>query len=171
MAGWARRSWLSHQFLKIMIIYFLRHSEAEDGKEDFGRRLTPKGSAQSEKMGRFMKQAGLIPSRILSSPVVRARQTADIVSSLLGELRVEIAPWLACGMSPPDFFKNGEIEASSGGILLVGHEPDFSSTIGELLGCGGDSLHIRKASLTCVSVSAFSKGGGRLEFSLPVKIL
>jgi phosphohistidine phosphatase len=154
-----------------MIVYFLRHSEAEDSPEDFGRRLTPKGSVQSEKMGRFMKQAGLIPSKILSSPVVRARQTAEIVCALFGDAKVEIAPWLACGMSPSDFFKNMAVETSTSGILLVGHEPDFSSTIGALLGCEGDSLHIRKASLTCLSVSAFSKGGGRLEFSLPVKIL
>ncbi len=154
-----------------MNIYFLRHSEAEDSHEDFGRRLTPKGSAQSEKMGRFMKQAGLIPSKNLSSPVVRARQTAEIVSSVFGGDRVEIAPWLACGMSPSDCFKNMLLETFPPSVLLVGHEPDFSSTIGELLGCPGDSLHIRKASLTCLSVSAFSKGGGRLEFSLPVKIL
>lgn len=154
-----------------MIIYFLRHSEAEDSHEDFGRRLTPKGSAQSEKMGRFMKHAGLIPSKILSSPVVRARQTAEIVSSVLGGHQVHIAPWLACGMSPANCFKNLSPEACGSGILLVGHEPDFSSTIGALLGCSGDSLHIRKASLTSLNVSAFSKGGGRLEFLVPVKIL
>lgn len=59
-----------------MTIGFLRHAEAEDGHgSDFGRKLTPKGLEQAAKAGKFFQRNGLLPDLIVTSPVVRARQT------------------------------------------------------------------------------------------------
>jgi phosphohistidine phosphatase len=154
-----------------MIVYFLRHAEAEDAVEDFGRRLTPKGCAQSERVGKFLKEAGLVPGSILSSPVVRARQTAEIVHAKTGATYLEFAPWLACGMSPGSCLKHLAAHSGEEPIMLVGHEPDFGETIATLLNCDPSALRIRKASLTALDISSFSRGGGRLEFCLPVRLL
>jgi phosphohistidine phosphatase SixA len=57
-------------------------------------------------------------------------------------------------------------------ILLVGHEPDFSSTISALLGCSGPgSVRVRKASVTSVSLAGLRGGAGELQFALPVRLM
>ena len=56
-----------------MLLYFLRHAEAEDEvTSDFDRKLTPKGLEQADKAGKFCVRFGLIPDVILSSPVSTA---------------------------------------------------------------------------------------------------
>jgi broad specificity phosphatase PhoE len=83
-----------------MIIYFLRHADAEDFVDsDFTRKLTPKGHDQAERVGKFCKQNGIKPEVFLTSPLVRARETAEIVGKKTGVTPV-IADWLACGMTP-----------------------------------------------------------------------
>jgi phosphohistidine phosphatase len=156
-----------------MIIYFLRHAEAEDcADSDFKRRLTPKGLEQAEKVGKFCVRYGLIPEVILTSPVVRAKQTAESVGKLLGNPTSAAESWLACGMSASACL--GELRAYEklSHVMLVGHEPDFSEAIAVMIGLpDSDHLHIRKASLTAVSLRAFQPGNGQIEFSVPVRLM
>lgn len=155
-----------------MLITFLRHAEAEaHASSDFNRRLTPKGIEQAVKAGKFCSRSGLVPEVILSSPVVRARQTADIVAKAVG-VEVDEVGWLACGMEPEDCLKQLSGRAEVGSILLVGHEPDFSEAIAHLIGLPEHAvLKIRKASLTAVEIVDFHAGCGQLQFLVPVRLM
>jgi len=156
-----------------MILYFLRHAEAEDCVDsDFKRRLTPKGLEQTDKVGKFCVRYGLIPEVILTSPVVRAKQSAESVGKHLGNPSLSVEPWLACGMSASACL--GELRAygKMSHVMLVGHEPDFSEAISVMIGLPDPShLHIRKASLTAVSLRSFQPGSGQIEFSIPVRLM
>jgi phosphohistidine phosphatase len=157
---------------KPTLVCFLRHAEAEDtAADDFSRRLTSKGLEQADRAGRFCAQAGLVPGVVLSSPVLRALQTAEIVAGRLGGLPVRVERWLACGMGPEAFF-GGLAPIEAGTVFVVGHEPDFSTTIAALTGMAdADRIHVRKASLTGVDVFSLSRGGGTLEFLVPARLM
>lgn len=158
---------------ELMILYFLRHAEAEeDANDDASRRLTRKGVDQAERVARYCTKFELSPELILSSPVVRARQTGEVVAKRLEVGRFELADWLACGMAPETCFRRLSELEGIGSVMLVGHEPDFSEVLAAFLGSGdGGVLHLRKSSLTGVSVSAFARGGGVLEFLVPAKLM
>lgn len=156
-----------------MVIYFLRHAEAEpDSGADFDRRLTPKGLEQAEKAGRFLVRYGLIPEMLLTSPVVRARQTAKIVAQKLANAPLEECAWLACGMSPESCLSQLRNLESAASILLVGHEPDFGNAIAAMIGLpDAGALKVRKASLTAVDLCDFRTGAGQLQFVVPVRLM
>ena len=155
-----------------MMLCFLRHAEAEDSAaSDHERKLTPKGLEQAAKAGKFLARAGILPDLIITSPVVRAKQTAAIVSHLLGVDLVE-ARWLSCGMEPKDCLSGISAFSSKESILLVGHEPDFSETIAALIGLSDPSaLKIRKASLVVIDLAGLNPGCGQLQFLIPARLL
>ena len=156
-----------------MVLSFLRHADAEpDAGADFDRKLTSKGLEQSEKVGKFLLRYGVIPDLILSSPVIRAKQTARIVAARLGDVRVDIVDWLACGMTPRACLEHLDDYTRSESVMLVGHEPDFSETIAALIGLpNSDSLNIRKASVTNIDLPSLALGGGQLQYTLPVRLM
>ncbi|MFZ9964916.1 MAG: phosphohistidine phosphatase SixA [Terrimicrobiaceae bacterium] len=155
-----------------MIIYFLRHADAEDlAESDFDRKLTPKGLDQAARVGKFCKKNGIKPEVFLTSPLVRARQTAEIVGKKIGVTPV-IADWLACGMTPATLIQNLEPLSTKSSALLVGHEPDLSTAVSYLLGLTEPvNFPIRKASLTAIDAPWLDQGSGALEFSIPPKLL
>ena len=156
-----------------MLLYFLRHAEAEDEvTTDFARELTPKGLEQAEKVGKFCVRFGLIPDVILSSPVVRAEQTARAVSMRLDGRSVIVEPWLACGMSPEMCLDALAAFAKFKHVMLVGHEPDFSAAIAACIGLPDpDHVAVRKASLNVIDLPRLRAGTGRLEFSIPARLM
>jgi len=155
-----------------MTIGFLRHAEAEDGTgDDFGRRLTPKGREQAARVGAFLQGRGLVPDQILTSPLVRAEQTARIVAGATGCPLAEVG-WLASGMRPGAGLKGLEEFSEIPFLVVVGHEPDFSHLIAALIGLpDASALKIRKSSLTVVELAAVAPGCGQLQFSLPVRLM
>ncbi len=153
-----------------MLLYFLRHAEAEDEvTTDFARQLTPKGLEQADKVGKFCVKFGLIPDIVVSSPLVRAEQTATAVSKRLDGRELVIERWLACGMSPDACLEGLAAYAKFDHVMLVGHEPDFSEAISAL--SGGSAFNIRKASLSAVDLPRLRAGAGRVEFSVPVRLM
>lgn len=154
-----------------MLLYFLRHAEAEDTAEtDFDRRLTDRGRAQVEKVIKFFQRHEIKPGVILASPVTRAKQTAHPISDAL-EIDMVKIDWLACGMSPETCMRGLAAYGHHQAVLLVGHEPDFSTVMAYLLGAASPrAIHIRKASLTAINVPILKAGAGELEFSIPVKL-
>lgn len=156
-----------------MLLYLLRHAEAEPHcADDFSRRLTESGFKQARRVGCFMKEQCLRPDLILTSPVIRARETAEVVAKLLGKLETIEVPWAACGMSPEKALEELSAYGKFKSILLVGHEPDFSTLIASLLRiAGAPSIEIAKASLTGIDLPRLQSGSGTLRFLLPVKFL
>jgi phosphohistidine phosphatase len=154
-----------------MQLYILRHADADTkAATDSARTLSERGEQQAREIAQFCRKQGIQPDVIFASPLIRAQQTAKPVAK---ELSVEIttAPWLACGAKPEVILAELAGLKNVPAVMLVGHEPDFSSLIAHLLGAASGSIHVRKASLTCVEVLLPRKGGGRLEFSIPARMM
>src|SRR4051795_4848959 len=111
------------------MIWLLRHGEAEDGSPDAERPLTDKGEAQSRAAGKALKALGVEVDACLSSPKVRAADTAKLACEALG-VDVQLEPKLAGGP-----IRAEELSAGLGdNVLLVGHDPDFSTAVHDLTG-------------------------------------
>jgi phosphohistidine phosphatase len=109
---------------QIVIIWLLRHGDAEDSAEDDdARRLTEKGVRQAEAAGGALAALEVSIDACLASPKVRARDMARIACSQLG-VEVSEAEQLRGGDFDPVGLATGR-----GDVLLVGHEPDFSRAI------------------------------------------
>lgn len=111
------------------MIWLLRHGDAEggDGKPDAERELTKKGRRQSSEAGRALKELGIELDVCLSSPKVRAKQTAELACKELGA-KVELDDRLQGGDFDPLELADGRE------VLLVGHEPDFSRAVAQVTG-------------------------------------
>ncbi len=124
------------------MLWLLRHGDAEPGTgDDASRELTEKGERQSRNAGTALVALGAGIETCLSSPKVRAEQTARLACEALG-LEVEIDERLRGG--PVDVL---ELAAGRGEVLIVGHEPDMSGAIGELT---GGLVKLKKGGLAAV---------------------
>jgi phosphohistidine phosphatase len=112
------------------VIWLLRHGDAEDGegKPDADRDLTGKGEAQSVAAGKALKRLGVELDVCLTSPKVRASRTAELACEAIG-CPIEEDERLAGGDFDPL-----EVAAGRGEVMLVGHEPDFSSAVALVTG-------------------------------------
>jgi phosphohistidine phosphatase len=111
------------------VLWLLRHGEAADGSPDAERPLTEKGERQSRAAGAALKRLGVEMDACLTSPKVRAADTAKLACESLGiDPRQE--PKLAGGP-----FDAEALAAGLGdNVLLVGHDPDFSMAVHALTG-------------------------------------
>ena len=155
-----------------MLLYLLRHADAETiAENDDARPLSEKGRAQAEKVGRFCTERHLKITALLTSPLRRALETAQLANR---HLRAEMAVvgWLASGMRAAGAVVELQAYSDEEAVMLVGHEPDFSALAAHLLGLPvGESLRIRKGSLTLLEMDAPARGVARLDFSLPCRLM
>jgi phosphohistidine phosphatase len=127
------------------VIYLLRHGDAEEGfGDDAARRLTLKGERQAEAAGRALAALAAKPDACLTSPKVRAADTAKLACSAL-ELEPEVSEELRGGP-----FDSTALAAGRGDALLVGHEPGFSGEVARLTGA---KVKLRKGGLAIVDGS------------------
>ena len=107
------------------MIWLLRHGQAADGAPDAERPLTDKGEAQSRSAGIALAVMGVSLDACVSSPKVRAAETARIAGEQLDGVEVQLDERLAGGPFDPY-----ELAAEYGEeVLLVGHDPDFSAAV------------------------------------------
>lgn len=114
------------------VIYLLRHGDAEPdtGDGDAARRLTPKGEAQAAAAGRALANLGLTIDSCVTSPRVRAHDTAELACHALG-----ITPETVAGIGDGSY-DTMDLAAGRGDLLLVGHEPVLSMEVARLTGAG-----------------------------------
>jgi phosphohistidine phosphatase len=110
------------------MLWLLRHAEAVDGVPDDERPLTDRGIRQAEAAGRALETLGATIDACLSSPKVRALQTAQMACAPLG---VEVTVDRRLAGEP---FDVDELTAGLDDVLLVGHDPSFSLTLHDLTG-------------------------------------
>lgn len=145
-----------------MKLLLIRHAKAEPwgGASDGERALTEKGHRQSRQVGRFLEERDLVPDLVLHSPLVRARETAEIVCESCGAEAPVQEAWLSCGMRPEEAL--AELSAyrdSMETVAIVGHEPDFSGLVGYLLGAEGGYVQVKKASVILLTVHPPRRNG------------
>ncbi len=117
-----------------MKIYFLRHGLADWpnwNRPDDDRPLTEEGKVEAAAVGMLLARLEIAPE-IVTSPLPRASQTADIAGEYLKQ-KVRIDPLLRPGFNAVKL-KQLIKKISGSSLMVVGHEPDFTRTIFELTG-------------------------------------
>jgi phosphohistidine phosphatase len=150
-----------------MELYFLRHGEAdwpEWKKSDDERPLTKRGKKEMHEIAAFLVRLKVRPNLILTSPLPRAAQTAEIAAEHL-ETKCCEDRRLAPGFGPAELEELIR-KNSAESLMIVGHEPDFTKTISALTGA---SLKLSKAGVALVDVDLSSRKG-RLLWLFPPKI-
>jgi phosphohistidine phosphatase len=153
-------------------IYLLRHAHAGNAEDwagdDSKRPLSGKGRKQAKRLGHFLAERGIKPDAIVSSPKVRAVETAELVAgSLKKDVRVDqrLAGFL-------DVAALAALVEEAGGsrVLLVGHDPDFSDLAAALV--GADDLPMKKGALARIDVAPpIREGSGVLRWLVPPDLL
>jgi phosphohistidine phosphatase len=157
-----------------MRILFIRHAAAADqaasGHSDLDRPLTDEGREEARAM--FKALAGLYPrpNLIVSSQAARAIETAEIFFSCFGKAKRIESELLNPGSDFKDFQKliaglSGRPEL----VVLVGHEPDFSRILGQIIADGCLRIDVKKAS--CIEVDINSLCKGELKLMLSPKVV
>jgi phosphohistidine phosphatase len=111
------------------MLWLLRHGDAADGSPDSERPLTEKGREQSRAAGRALRALGVEIDACLTSPKVRAGETARLACEELG-VEPQLEPKLAGGPFDAEALAAGLGDE----VLLVGHDPDFSMAVHSLTG-------------------------------------
>lgn len=154
-----------------MNLILLRHGKAEDchPEGDQERALVEKGREQASRAARLLSAADRLPSIVLTSPYVRARQTAEQFCANAGMPGPVIQSWLGCGMSPETALRElvGFIEFPR--VMIVGHEPDFSILASHLVGHPAAALQVKKGTLVGIRFDPPSSRG-LLRFLIPPKL-
>jgi phosphohistidine phosphatase len=152
-----------------MKIYLLRHGQADwpdwQGPDD-ERPLTKKGKKEMKRVAEYLSGHEIEPAIILSSPLPRAAQTAEIVAAEL-ELEVTEEPALAPGLNSE---KLGTVLKQYAGqdVMLVGHEPGLSEAVATLT---GGQVKLSKAGLARVDLDDPNQLRGQLVWLLSPKLM
>ncbi len=157
-----------------MKVYFLRHGLAGDPNEwegdDFDRPLTDEGRERMTREAKAMAKLDLEPDVIVTSPLVRAKQTAEIVADRL-RLRERLVEdeRLAPGFNTERLVRILQDHTDADALMVVGHEPDFSFTLGQLI--GGGKIDLKKGGLACVDLPDAASLDAVLLWLVPPKVL
>jgi phosphohistidine phosphatase len=111
-----------------MRVLIVRHAEAAPGTPDELRALTEAGREQARKLGETLRESGFSADAVVTSPLLRARETADALALATAAVDERLAP----GASPEDLR-----EAATGRgetVVLVGHQPDCSQAVAAFTG-------------------------------------
>jgi phosphohistidine phosphatase len=160
-----------------MQVVFIRHADAEpagaDG--DAARKLTGRGTKQARRTAEALKLLDVQLEVILSSPLTRAVQTAELAAKAHRDARTEVAEFLAPPVEPTALTARlAELDAQGvGSVALVGHTPSLEETVGLLVfGTRSVPISLSKAGAICVQIDPADKGkGGALRWLIQRKQL
>jgi phosphohistidine phosphatase len=120
-------------------VYLIRHAAAAPGEHDELRALNEKGRGQARKLGKRFAKDGLRPDAIVSSPLLRARETAEAIARATG-VDAETDTRLSPGATSDDL---RDVVAGRGNIVVVvAHQPDCSAITA---GITGESVDFKTA--------------------------
>jgi len=147
-------------------LWFLRHGEAEphDARPDEQRRLTPRGEEQSRAAGRALGALELTFQLIVTSPRVRALDTARLACDAIGGEPVTHAA-LGGGFDTGDVRELVLATGPDKRLLLVGHNPDFEQVVHDLTGA---SIDLKKGGIAAVRMDG--RGGLLIALLRPREI-
>lgn len=114
-----------------MRLYLVRHAKAEQGEPDELRRLTPDGVQAARELGTRLAREGVAPDAVLTSPLLRARETAEEIGRATGT-EVEPVDVLAPGATAEDVTR--AVSGRGETVVVVGHQPDCGQIAAALTG-------------------------------------
>ena len=144
-----------------MDLYVIRHAIAEPLGEkneflDEKRSLTEEGRSRMREVVKGLKKLGVQLDLILTSPLVRANQTAEIVAgSLESKKEIQPTPALAPGAIADQLFAEIKNRADAESVAVVGHQPDLGRLISRITQGNGCELSIqfKKGGVCCINVT------------------
>lgn len=153
-----------------MDLYLIRHADAlalgENGIEtDEERPLSEKGEKQSAAMGEFFKARGIAFDRVISSPLVRARQTTEIMLKSAGlSEEYSLADDLTPGARPKKTARH-LMKVSGDRVALVGHLPHMAEFLAWMIGDKQAQIDFKKAGVARISTGDSAiRGNGVLHW-------
>jgi phosphohistidine phosphatase len=134
-----------------------RHRWADDA----ARPLSPSGVRRSRKAAAGLKELCNVPDRLLTSPLIRARETAKILTEVADWPRAEIAPELKPGEGAAAVLTLLAKDRSQR-IAIVGHQPDLSALLAACLlkDSGTVPIEMKKNAVACLSFNGRARVGG-----------
>ena len=154
-------------------LYVVRHAHAGDAEAwrgpDDARPLSARGENQAGRVAAFLKRAGVKPGVILTSPKLRASQTAAPIAEALGApLRVE--PLLGIEVDLLDLDRLLTAAGDPASAMIVGHDPDFTEILEELT--GAISMPMAKGAIARVDCTRpLVPGAGVLRWFVPADLM
>jgi phosphohistidine phosphatase len=140
-----------------MELLVIRHAIAEDRdafaktrKPDAARPLTDEGRKKMRKVARGLREIVPAITVLASSPLIRARETADIVARAYGDVEVTTTPTLAPDQPPKGVAAWLEGRRADGTVAVVGHEPALSQLVGWLVSGEARSVIDLKKGAACL---------------------
>ena len=151
-----------------MLLYLMRHGIAIDREDpecpaDAERYLTKKGMEKTRTVAQGLLSLGIHPEAMLSSPFVRAVQTAEVTAAVFGFSRDKIRQTesLIFGHKPVELFRDlAKVRAKE--VMCFGHAPHLDEVIALVLGCRGTITSLKKAGVACLELEAMAPPRGTL---------
>jgi phosphohistidine phosphatase len=141
-------------------------------EEDSERPLTPEGRAEMQNIAKSLKTIGLQINRIYTSPLRRARETAEIAAEILKIPTLEEWDELKPDGSKAALYRKLARLEQNSRLILVGHEPYLTSMIGEIIGSTSAKIVLKKGGIGKVRITSFTpRISGELRWLLAPKIL
>ena len=151
-----------------MIIYLLRHGDAGDPRpqDDDARELSDKGRKRLRNAAGLWRRLRVAPEVVISSPLPRAHQTAELLVEGLGlPMEVTVDDRLRPGADWTDMAGAMADLRAAERVALVGHDPDLSDALAHLTGAA--AIGLRKGGMACVEFDGKPDAGtGRLRWLL-----
>jgi phosphohistidine phosphatase len=146
-----------------MNLYIIRHADAGDAAnwtgDDSLRPLTEHGRHQAKALGEALRKQGVALDAVLSSPYVRARETAELLVEGLGvPLEVRFSELLAAGALKRNQLALELAATNASSVAITGHDPDMPAFLGWLLGADPKHFFLKKGGAACVQCRTPSKG-------------
>ncbi len=161
----------------MMSVYLIRHGIAVDRDDpncppDTERPLTPKGMKRSQAAALGLRALDVKPNAVLTSPWLRAVQTAEIFCETIGYPSKKIIRTDALkGTSAPSDLLRELQSMKSKVVLCFGHEPHLHLVIGHVLHTGAKITELKKAGLALLELERVSPPQGRLIALYPASTL
>lgn len=154
-------------------LYVVRHAHAGDAEAwrgpDDSRPLSTRGENQVARLATFLQRTGARPDLILTSPKLRASQTAVPIAEALG-VPVRSEPLLGMQVDLLDLERLIAASGDPASVMIVGHDPDFSELVEELTGAA--SLPLAKGSVARLDCTRpLVPGAGVLRWLVPPDLL
>jgi phosphohistidine phosphatase len=159
-----------------MKLIIVRHGIAVEhgapGMKDEQRPLTEEGVEKFQEAARGLAEVLPRPDVLLTSPLVRARQTAEIAAAAWGKLQPMVEPRLAAGARPETILRAVYEHRGVALVAIFGHEPDCSSLLAHVLGTPHtERLAFKKGGAALVDLGQRPQDAGTLLWFAPPLLL
>lgn len=160
-----------------MLLYLVRHGIAIDREDpncppEAERHLTAKGMARTRETARGLRALGIQPKAALTSPYLRALQTAEIVCEEieLSPGRLKRTPALLPEAAPPELLRELK-KVNAQEVICFGHAPNMDLVIAHALGASRPVTELKKAGAACLELESLAAGHGALLWVVTPKML